>query len=185
MPNHEVSENPFLYDDNDGNGYQLLVGSQRGTIFKYSNIDNNLNGTFTKVDTAFSNINEGYEATVSGADVNNDGKVDLLVGNFRGGATFYDSKITGIHPQQQAFDDAVQVYPNPAVENFTVKISQHVYSGEVQFSLRDLFGKKITEHIARYGNSVKMEVSYLPSGIYLLQVNTGSHSVVKKIIVSH
>ncbi|HYV94698.1 MAG TPA: T9SS type A sorting domain-containing protein [Chitinophagales bacterium] len=176
---------PFLFDDNDGNGYRLLVGSQRGTIYKYSNIDNHLSDLFTKDDTVFNGIREGIDATVNGADVNNDGKVDLLVGNFRGGATFYDSKVTGIDQQQQAFDDALQVYPNPAVENFTVKISPDGYAGEVQFSLRDLFGKKISEQRTQAGSIVKMDVNGLPSGIYLLQMNAGSGSVVKKIIITH
>ena len=175
---------PYLFDNNDGNGSQLLVGSQRGTVYKYSNIDGDLGGTFTKDDTTFNDISEGLDATVNGADVDNDGKVDLLVGNFRGGVTFYDSKITGVDPQQQAYEDAIKVYPNPAVKNFEVKILK-TGDHEVLFSLRNLFGEKITEQGLGAGNTVTIEVSNVPSGIYLLQINTGSYTVVKKIVVSH
>lgn len=175
---------PFLFDNNDGNGSQLLVGSQRGTVYKYSNIDGNVGGTFTKDDTAFNSISQGLDATVRGADIDNDGMVDLLIGNFRGGVTFYDSRFTGIDPQQQAFDDAILIYPNPASQSFSIMISGQASLSEVELSLRDVFGKKMREKLVWAGNSARMDVRTLPSGVYFLQVNSGLRTVVKKIVIS-
>lgn len=176
---------PFLYDDDDGSGYRLLVGSKRGWIYKYSNIDNNLGGTFTKVDSFFNHISVGANSSVSGADVNGDGKADLLVGNYRGGVTFYDSKITGIDPPGQFPGDAIRIYPNPATENFEVALAASANAGNVQIALIDLFGEKIAERKVNAKTPAQFNVALLPSGVYLLEVRTEGSGVVKKIIVSH
>lgn len=176
---------PFLFDDNDGSGYQLLVGSKRGWIYKYTNIDSNLSGTFTLVDSFFNHISVGANSSVSGADVNGDGKVDLLVGNYRGGVTFYDSKITGINPQGPLPDDAIRIYPNPATVNFEVRIAASENAGKVQMALIDLLGEKIVEKHTDAKTPAHFDVTLLPAGIYLLEVRTEGSQVVKKIMVSH
>jgi hypothetical protein len=48
-----------------------------------------------------------------------------------------------------------------------------------------LFGREIIAQSGQAGTAVKIEISNVPSGIYFLQIKTGDHTVVKKIIVSH
>lgn len=175
---------PFLYDENDGNGYQLLVGSKRGWIYRFINIDNNLEGVFTLADSFYSNINTGANSTVSGADANNDGKTDFLIGNFRGGVTFYNSKITATPEEKPAHDIAIRIFPNPANQGFDVIVSSEKTTG-IKMELFDLLGNKWGDQIAREGISTHWDVQSYPTGIYLLRVNTGTHTLVQKIIVSH
>ncbi len=78
---------PQLFDN--GSGYELLVGSERGQIFHYTNIDGNLAGTFTLADTMFQQIQELRRVTISKADIDNDGKFDLLTGCLAGGMRLY------------------------------------------------------------------------------------------------
>ncbi len=174
---------PFLVDENDGNGYQLYVGSERGTIFKYTNIDGNLTGTFTLVDSVFSGIQAGARSCVNGADVNNDGKMDLLVGNYRGGVNFYDSKVTGIEAQQQMWEGAVKVFPDPATDYLHISLSNELSKKKIKVSMVDLTGRKVFETTMTSGGDAEFSVSKFPSGVYFLLFSTPVSDMVRKIVI--
>jgi len=59
---------PFLTTLDATNKYYLLVGSESGYIYLYGNIEGNLTGNFTLIDSLFQNISEGLRASVSSAD---------------------------------------------------------------------------------------------------------------------
>tara|TARA_B100000900_G_scaffold239641_1_gene203681 strand:- start:17550 stop:19844 length:2295 start_codon:yes stop_codon:yes gene_type:complete len=84
---------PFLVDSNGT--FLLFSGSYNGEIFKYSNIDNNLNGTFTEV-TNWQNLWDGGQSSIAINDINNDGMLDMFIGNNSGGLCLFlgDSIIT-------------------------------------------------------------------------------------------
>jgi len=76
---------PYVVDwDGDGKR-DLLVGSEEGKIFFYSNIGTDKEPRYGKglpLTAGGEEIKEGSRARIDVADWNNDGKLDLLVGNF-------------------------------------------------------------------------------------------------------
>ena len=92
---------PVFYKN--GNNLELYVGSKRGTIFKYDNIENNLTGNFNLVDSNFKTINVGSHSSPAIFDLNNDSLEDFIIGNKRGGLSlfigFNDSVNTSILKQ--------------------------------------------------------------------------------------
>ena len=82
---------PFVFDDNGS--YKIMLGSNGGGLYLYDNVDGNLNGTFSIIDSNYLNIWEGKQSFVNLADVTNDGEIDLLVGNLSGGVAFYKGNI--------------------------------------------------------------------------------------------
>ena len=157
--------NPTLYDSSGV--YQLFVGSFSGNIYQFTNIDNNLNGQFTAVNSTSSNIWDGGKSALALADINNDNNPDMIVGNLSGGISFFssdtlltDTTITNVSNQTKNID--FTIYPNPAKTNFTIKSSE---TGTV--TIKNLLGntiynKKKTEDV------LKINISQFSKGIYVV-----------------
>ena len=157
--------NPTLYDSSGF--YQLFVGSFSGNIYQFTNIDNNLNGQFTAVNSTSSNIWDGGKSALALADINKDNNPDMIVGNLSGGISFFssdtlltDTTITNVSNQTKNID--FTIYPNPAKNNFTIKSSE---TGIV--TIKNLLGntiyrKKKTEDV------LKINISQFSKGIYIV-----------------
>jgi hypothetical protein len=101
---------PFLYDDNGD--YVLYVGSERGFLFRYENIDGNLAGNFTLTDSLFASSWEGGRITESVTDLNNDGLADMVIGNYAGGVSlFYGDNSIGMNETHA--QPVFSIFPNP------------------------------------------------------------------------
>ena len=64
-------------------------------------------------------------------------------------------------------DDALEIYPNPAVNALTVRGKEMLY-----LTIYDLNGKKVAERPSEGEEQVKMDLKGCPPGIYLLEVQT-------------
>ena len=67
---------PILFDN--AGAFELLVGSESGYIYHYGNIDGNLAGNFTLIDSTYQNIYEPKKVSIAIGDIDSDGKFDLL-----------------------------------------------------------------------------------------------------------
>ena len=156
------------------------------------NIENNLDGTFDLVNSNYGNISEGVQVSPTLSDLNNDGILDILIGNRRGGLSLFKSNLkvdgtTEIGNFEEDFD--VNIYPNPVQGNsFFVEInnlSEHPFSIEL-FDLNGqiIYQKSVDEN---YGESLKMEIpsTDLSNGIYYMRVLDFYNVKSKKIIVSN
>ena len=169
----------------EGGNYKLLCGSSNGRIFYYDNIDGNLGGNFNRIDTNVNVIYEGMQSTLQYVDITNDGKRDLICGNYAGGLTYFSSKNVGIGINETFLVDAndVIVYPNPAKDFISVKIN-----GAFEFDviITDVIGKTILSKRNNF-ETTQVNVSSLPSGVYFSEIkirNKNSlQSIYKKIII--
>jgi hypothetical protein len=88
------------------------------------------------------------------------------------------------------------VYPNPAAREVVISVGgqrsavsgrRSAVGGQVTLKIFDLYGREImtmmdeTKSTGEY--SVKMDVSDLPAGVYLVWVQAGGQSAVKKLVV--
>ncbi|MBG65316.1 MAG: hypothetical protein CMP73_01485 [Flavobacteriales bacterium] len=81
----------------DVNGlYNLYVGSYSGTIYHYTNIDNNLNGAFTAINSNASSLWDGGKCSFSMYDITNDNQLDMILGNISGGIAFFNGDTSTI-----------------------------------------------------------------------------------------
>ncbi|TAE46770.1 MAG: hypothetical protein EAZ89_19410 [Bacteroidetes bacterium] len=79
---------PWVYE-NAAQEYELLVGAESGEVFHYTQVEGNLNGTFTLTTTSFGSIKEGLRAAPAAADLDGDGRLEWACGNRRGGIGLY------------------------------------------------------------------------------------------------
>ncbi|WP_170110539.1 T9SS type A sorting domain-containing protein [Flavilitoribacter nigricans] len=75
----------------------------------------------------------------------------------------------------------VRIFPNPVVQLLTVSFDEHL-NERVQVRLLDLRGRVIMEedHLTR--SNLQLDLSALPGGMYLLELNRGRQSTVQKVI---
>jgi hypothetical protein len=94
----------------------IVTGTSKGQLESYVLPDQNFDAAFVQEATTLGNIAEGKRSSAAFADLNNDGKAEMLVGNFRGGLALYttdfvvDERVsTETIPTASDF----QVFPNP------------------------------------------------------------------------
>jgi hypothetical protein len=166
--------------------YLLFVGSENGKIQVYDNIDNNLNGTFRLVDADYGKVREGTRTTVAIANFvapNGDTKLDMLVGNYRGGIGAFQMtyNIDGTTPIQNIDNEYfVQLYPNPSADYITVDI-QNTPTGFSKMSLRvvNVLGQ-IVKTVEAQTPQYSMPISDLQQGIYFMEILIGEKRQVMK-----
>ena len=162
---------------NSTNETILFVGAEEGVMYHYNNIDNNLSGVFTGMDT-IKTINKGPNGAPAIGNLNNDTYLDLIIGNERGGLTFYYGK-EGVAPDfinENNENNTWIVYPNPFKNNFTIK---HSFLGKTQYLITDITGKTILK-----GELTENEISTanLSQGIYLLSLINDTKRYTQKVI---
>lgn len=74
----------------------------------------------------------------------------------------------------------VKIYPNPASEIITISTEE-----ELSLSVKDVSGKTVRLDWRKVeGLGYTADVAQLPNGVYLVQINTGRETAVKKFIVN-
>lgn len=108
--------------------YELMLGHQTGYPIHYKDIDNNILGNYTKFDAVVESLWTGYFSNIDVADINNDGRLDMVIGNQRGGISFFsvDTNLVAVREiaATNGVDNKLQLYPNPASDRVTLKLEK-------------------------------------------------------------
>jgi hypothetical protein len=147
--------------------YELLVGSYKGTLFHYSNIDGNLTGAFQLLDSTYQNINEPTKSYPVMNDVDGDGKYDLVVGNQSGGVVFYSQYLNSSSVENTNSISKIKVYPIPADDYLTIE--------SVNGQLLELYSlpSELIQRITIGSGVTNISISNLPAGVYYLKAQSG------------
>ncbi len=168
---------PVFYDS--AGVTQLLIGTFNGHIFKYDNIDNNINGIFNKVDSMYEGIFEPTNAVPAIADLNSDGLIDMVVGNLAGGLRYYTKLVVNL--SEQLPDPVFSCYPNPASSVINVEF-QNASVTLRTIKVIDVLGRNVITWNAT-SRKVQLDVSALMSGTYVITAEEGGKSITQKIII--
>lgn len=170
---------PQLFDVNGS--YQLLCGSKVGRIFRYNNIDGNLNGNFNVVDTNYLHIWEGRNSSLAIADINADGQKDMIIGNLSGGLNYYSGDITGSIQEEEMQCNTLQVYPNPVKDYVSIQCNNKLKA----IAVVSLSGETILHHTCYELSQVTLSTASLSSGVYLIKAEHTQGISYSKIIITH
>lgn len=178
-PGYDGAASPTMIDV-DGE-YVMYVGTQRGRIEVYENIDGNLDGEFTMVDSTFGKIREGQVTHIDIADINGNGKMDYIVGNSRGGLGFFtsDSPVSTTNLSNGKLLN-IKVLPNPA-SDFVYFEVDGFKEGKTQLRVINSVGQIVLEKLLPYWKS-GVDLSRLPAGIYFCEITIGENRGVKKLV---
>jgi hypothetical protein len=175
--------------DSTGKMY-LLVGSESGGIKVYDFDRDSIDaGGFTKLFDRYSNIHEGERNTPTIADLNNDGKMEMLVGTYRGGLSFFTQSDSIAEPisagviSLENFD--FMLYPNPASTAIYLRLKGN-YSGNLLINMFDLAGRNLLSKQfpdVVNGATFQFSVEELMSGMYFIEIKTEKYTANKKLMV--
>jgi hypothetical protein len=171
---------PFMTEDSLGQ-YVLYVGSEQGVVYLYNNIENNLQGTFNRVDSLYLH---GVNVNLSGTDIDQDGRLEFVFGEFAGGMGLLKYGI----PQNLGAEDLsgnndlIRIFPNPADDVILVEIPGFFYEEHMEINILNMFGQDIYHSsIVSMGN-LRIDISGLTQGFYLISLISGEKVLTGKFI---
>ncbi|MCB0793997.1 MAG: T9SS type A sorting domain-containing protein [Flavobacteriales bacterium] len=170
---------PFVFMNGNGER-ELLVGSESGWIYHYQDIDGNLNGIFTQTDSTFQGIKEGYRSGIALNDLDGDGLLDAVTGNYRGGLGFWRN--VNVSVQEQEFNQfELIITPNPADDGFFLLLEGNTVPGE--YVIMDATGRSLRTGPMTSARTW-VERSGLAAGTYLVLARSRNGAVhVSKLVL--
>lgn len=171
--------NPMIIDSSGMT--QLYSGSASGYIYKFGNINGNLTGTFS-TDSIFQGIWEGINSIISIADINNDNKLEMLIGNQSGGLTYFDASDTTVvstKPPSTTINE-INLYPNPTNGVININLGNNTLKN-ANLQVIDLLGKVIlTEQLTT--QKTTLNLNNYRKGIYFVRFSNENGSRVYKVV---
>ncbi len=183
---------PHVCDlDTDGR-YEILVGSEQGRVFLFNNFENNPNRKCEEISKLFmddaaataSDLKFGNRTSVCTANLFNDGKFELFIGNNRGGLRAYQAqvngKISGVF-EQAAMQDNFVIYPNPAQDKLFIRGNRNLQG--MKYAVVNILGEELLKgELSSYTN--EMNISALQPGVYfLIATDNEGHKINTKFMV--
>ncbi len=182
--NEGIAVPEFIDIDNE---YKLICGARNGYLHYYDNIDGNLSGNFTLVDSSLEDIYTGSYSAPAVLDINSDNKFEMFVGNIRGGLSCFQSiTITDVGLNDfKVSDNDISVYPNPANTNFYIDFSKLKMNSfqNANYILTDVSGRMVNNgEITK--TKTNIDCANFTKGVYFLSVNIDGQLLSRKIVIN-
>ncbi len=173
---------PFLYRDTLDQ-IILLSGSETGGIHRYNGISGNLLGTWNRTDSTWHNLRDGMRTAVVLHDFTASGEPSVVVGNYRGGLSFWASgEVTGEPsgirtPAPLPFG----LVPNPASNQ--VELRWHApFTDGLHLTLLDGMGRAVRT-APLFAAQSRISLETLAGGSYTLLVTDGQSRWATRLVV--
>lgn len=178
---------PFIGRMDNSVKEYLMTGSYTGALYRYDNFQSGaVNQTYTRLDSVYSSIKGLLRTAPAVADVDGDGKYDMVLGNYHGGVLLYKQMLNvdptiGIAGVEQ---DQVAVFPNPAKRYVQAHWSFGTKSGVA--SITDMAGRVVAKQTINQGQrEARFDTQGLQSGLYFIVLQVGEKKAVIKFSVTH
>ena len=183
--------------DNTGVDY-LLVGSHSGELYRYDGFQSgNTAIPYVMIDSNYSYIDstsqyiyggyyDGIRSAPAVADVDGDGKYEMVVGDTYGGVKLYKQvkNVTVNVPQTNKETQNIRLYPNPANSILYLSWDKSFTQGDVQIDIINMAGQKLmTQSVPGSQTNVNFSISSLPDGLYLCAFHSGVNKYYSRFTV--
>lgn len=193
---------PFIgHIDSSGIDY-LLLGSTSGNIYKYTGFQtgdttatytlldsqysyiDSMHNSYSHLSTAFYGVYDNLRSAPVVGDIAGDGGLEMLVGDIRGGVKLYkyEDHDPEIVPSANECGK-VTVYPNPATDELNVAW-RGVLQPDVHISIINMAGQLLlTGNVPSSPEHTTVNVSMLPTGMYVCVLQSGVNRYYSKFTV--
>ena len=159
----------------------LVTGAQQGHLEAYY-LQGASQDTFTYVSAKWGNIDEGNRSHPAFADLDNDGILEMVIGNQRGGMGFYRTELVDCSvPVKTTTPESpeMRIQPNPA--RFWARVEWPVNT-EVRWQAFNALGQSVAQGTSANGG-FNLEVKNWIPGIYYLKAEAKGVSATGRIMV--
>lgn len=157
--------------------YHIISGSENGKLYHFDDIplDGSLD-TFNLSSDDFGEIRIGSDSHPAFADLNNDGFLDMVVGNRRGGLVAFETNLNPIFVDavEERVSNNFQVFPNPAQDFLNFKWDNNKRE-RFSYKIFNSIGQIILDN-SELDDYRKINISKLPVGVYFLEINSKKYS---------
>ena len=146
------------------------MGSEQGKLFLYRVTED---AVFEEVGYLWEEIcfgmpeSFGMHSAAAVADLNGDGVLEMVVGNFAGGLQLFNGNIAVNQGVEEVSNDSFKVFPNPAKGQITIE-------GSGRLTITNLLGQTVVTKEIHGSETVD-----LPCGIWLVRLN----GITRKVLV--
>lgn len=167
----------------------ILLGNANGTFRRYGGFQSgNINMNYQLLDDNYSGIDVGDRSTPAIADLNGDGRFELISGNLLGGLNQYTQVLdagTGTGYGGSKNSGSCNIYPNPASDKLYITWDQAFASNEeVNVQLINITGQSIAKNSISGNKLMTMiNVSDYPAGIYVCLVQAGNNVLSQRVFI--
>lgn len=167
--------------DNSPRDY-LMMGSRSGRIFRFTGFqDGAIYSSFKRLDSAYSYILSDYASTSSYmsapaiADIDGDGKYEMVVGNIYGGLLLYKQIKELNVPAEEVVLHQLSLFPNPAGDEIYIGLDQTIFEKNASVYIYNTLGQVVQHFEAdRAQGYLKINISGLPNMVYYCVVYSGN-----------
>mgnify|MGYP000361366715 CR=1 FL=1 len=162
-------------------GLDLVVGGVKGELEAYSNIFASTD-PFQLNSLTWGNTDDGNRSSPALADLNDDGILDLITGNLRGGLNFYKTVLVNcgvVTSTGEAPVSTLNISPNPAKDLVRV---QWASNAPGRWRAFNTLGQEVAGGDAP-GGPFDISVARWEPGFYFLEVLAGNRRATAKLVV--
>ena len=171
---------PFMFQNASGDR-EMILGSESGWIYHYGGIEGNINGAWTLIDSTYLDLFEGSRTGAVLHDLTGDGVLDLVVGNYRGGLSFWRSdNIASIGNGLVQSGPDFSIQPNPASGEVELVLKDGSRQGV--WIVRDPIGREVLQAKAE-GLRTRISIEALSAGMYTVQYSGSGRSKAQRLMV--
>jgi len=140
--------------------------------------------TFVATDVVVKN---GFRNAAAVADLNGDQYVDIILGNYSGGVSFYEgieyvAPPVSIFENEKPIKDALVVYPNPTKGFLTVEIPEDMNRAKASLKVIDVMGRVILLE-ENFEEETVLNVSDFANGMYFILLSDGKETYNQRVII--
>lgn len=157
----------------------LLIGFNTGILRLYDATSNNPLAGFPIIKNNLLPRNIGRRLHPAVADLDNDGLLDILVGNDRGGLSYFSSDINVNNPITATLEfsgDLLAIYPNPCKDYLYMESSSDQF-----VALHSVEGRLAMSFDIKKGDN-QVDIKDLKSGIYYISITKNGFLRTYKIV---
>jgi len=176
---------PFIGKIDNSSQQYLLCGSSSGLLYRYTGFQHgNVINPYLQLDTNYSFIDSshllilntggyyGFRSAPAIADIDGDGKYEMVVGNVWGGLKIYKqdtlvSDTPSIVRNNIAVTPNVFIYPNPAKTFVSINWNTSFADKDIHITLVNVTGQKVAETtVSASAGHTQLSISNIPAGMY-------------------